>query len=195
MASRRPFAILGGRWVIEMSEREGDEGVDRRLDVIYVPTPEKVVAKMLQVARIQEGDVLYDLGCGDGRIVIMAAQKYGIRAYGFDGDPARIAVSRENARIAGVDDLVRFEEKNIFDVDLSPATVVAVYLTPEVNAALIPAFKKLAPGSRIVSHDFDMEGARPERSWTVVAEDHQVPDDRIHFVYLWKTPLDLDPYY
>lgn len=169
--------------------------MERRLDVIYVPTPQKVVDKMLQVASIQKDDVLYDLGCGDGRIVISAAKKYGIRAHGFDGDPARIEESQENARNAGVEHLVTFEQTDIFTVDLSPATVVTLYLTPEVNVALLPSFKKLAPGSRIVSHDFDMEGVRPERSWTVVAEDHQVPEDRIHYVYLWKTPLRMDRLY
>lgn len=169
--------------------------MDRRLDVIYVPTPQKVVERMLHVAQIQRDDILYDLGCGDGRIVITAAKKYGIRAYGFDGDPERVEASRENARAAGVEDLVSFEQKNIFDVDLSLATVVTLYLTPEVNTSLLPSFKKLAPGSRIVSHDFDMEGVRPERSWTVVAEDHQIPEDRIHFVYLWRTPLQIDRYY
>lgn len=167
----------------------------RRLDVIYVPTPQKVVDRMLAVANIQKDDVLYDLGCGDGRIVITAAKKYGIRAYGFDGDPERIQESMDNALDAGVEHLVSFEQADIFTVDLSPATVVTLYLTPEVNVSLIPQLQKLAPGSRIVSHDFDMEGVRPERTWTVVAEDHQVPDDRIHYVYLWKTPLRVESPY
>lgn len=161
----------------------------QRLDVIYVPTPQKVVEKMLQVANIQKDDVLYDLGCGDGRVVITAAKKYGIKAYGFDADPERIQECLDNAMDAGVEHLVTFVQKDIFTVDLSPATVVSLYLTPEVNEALVPQLEKLSPGSRIVSHDFDMEGVEHERTWTVVAEDHQVPEDRIHFVYLWKTPL------
>lgn len=167
----------------------------QRLDVIYVPTPQKVVDKMLAVAGIQADDVLYDLGCGDGRVVITAARKYGIRAYGFDADPERIEESRKNAIDAGVEHLVTFEQKDLLTVDLSPATVVTLYLTPELNVELIPQLQKLRPGSRIVSHDFDMEGVEHERTWTVVAEDHQVPDDRIHYVYLWKTPLRIDRYY
>lgn len=164
-------------------------------DVIYVPTPHNVVDKMLEVANIQEDDVLYDLGCGDGRIVIAAAQKYGIRAYGFDIDPERIQESRDNAIDAGVEHLVTFEEADIFDLNLSPASVVTLYLLPELNVALIPQLEGLKPGSRIVSHDFDMEGVEHERTWTVVAEDHQVQDERIHYVYLWKTPLRMEPMY
>jgi len=167
----------------------------RRLDVIYVPTPQRVVDKMLAVADIREDDVLYDLGCGDGRLVITAAKKYGIRAYGFDADPERIRESKENARKAGVEDLVTFEQRDFFTIDLSPATVVTLYLTPELNAELIPQFQQLRPGARIVSHDFDMEGVEHERSWTVVAEDHQVPEERIHYVYRWRTPLRMNRMY
>lgn len=167
----------------------------QRLDVIYVPTPQKVVDKMLAVAGIQADDVLYDLGCGDGRVVITAARKYGIRAYGFDADPERIEESRKNAIDAGVEHLVTFEQKDLLTVDLSPATVVTLYLTPELNVELIPQLQKLRPGSRIVSHDFDMEGVEHERSWTVVAEDHQVPEERIHYVYRWRTPLRMNRMY
>lgn len=164
--------------------------IERTPDVVYVPTPHNVVDKMLEVAKLQKDDVLYDLGCGDGRIVIAAAKKFGIKAFGFDIDPERIEESKENAKRAGVEHLVTFERKDIFTLDLSPATVVTLYLLPELNVRLIPQLEKLAPGARIVSHDFDMEGVRHERTWAVLAEDHELPEERKHFVYLWKTPLE-----
>ncbi|MBX3261461.1 MAG: methyltransferase domain-containing protein [Labilithrix sp.] len=167
--------------------------MERTPDIEYVPTPENVVDKMLEVANVKKGDVLYDLGCGDGRIVVTAAKKLGIKAYGFDLDPQRIKESKENAKSAGVEHLVTFEQKDIFDVDLSPATVVTLYLLPELNVRLIPQLEKLKPGSRIVSHDFDMEGVTYEKWWTVIAKDHQTPRDREHYVYLWKTPLRKTP--
>lgn len=166
-----------------------EEASARTPDVIYVPTPNNVVDKMLDAAKVKKGDVLYDLGCGDGRIVVAAAKKYGIKAFGFDVDPARIEESKANAKKAGVEHLVTFEQKDIFTLDLSPASVVTLYLLPELNVRLIPQLEKLAPGARIVSHDFDMEGVEYEKSWTVLAQDHDGPGDREHYVYLWKTPL------
>jgi SAM-dependent methyltransferase len=159
-------------------------------DIEYVPTPANVVERMLAVAKLSKDDVLYDLGCGDGRIVVTAAKKYGLRARGFDVDPARVKESRDNVAKAGVQDRVTIEKRDIFTVDLSGATVVTLYLLPELNVRLIPQLEKLRPGARIVSHDFDMEGITPERVWTVMAPDHRPPHaDREHYVYLWKTPL------
>ncbi len=171
------------------SGESGEQPMERTPDIEYVPTPQNVVDKMLEVAKVGKGDVLYDLGCGDGRIVVTAAKKHGIKAFGFDLDPQRIKESRENAKKAGVEHLVTFEQKDIFKVDLSPATVVALYLLPELNVQLIPQLEKLKPGARIVSHDFDMEGVTYENWWTVIAKDHRTPKDREHYVYLWKTPL------
>jgi SAM-dependent methyltransferase len=162
---------------------------DKVPDFEYVPTPQNVVDKMLEVGKVQKGDVLYDLGCGDGRIVITAAKKFGVKGIGFDVDPQRIKESNENAKKAGVENLVTFEKRDIFTVDLSPASVVTLYLLPELNVRLIPQLEKLKPGSRIVSHDFDMEGVQWEKWWTVMAKDHRTPKDREHYVYLWKTPL------
>ena len=167
----------------------GERPMERTPDIEYVPTPQNVVDKMLEVAKVGKGDLLYDLGCGDGRIVVTAAKKFGIKAHGFDLDPQRIKESKENARKAGVEHLVTFEQKDIFKVDLSPATVVTLYLLPELNVKLIPQLEKLKPGSRVVSHDFDMEGVTYENWWTVIAKDHRTPQDREHYVYLWKTPL------
>ncbi len=158
-------------------------------DIEYVPTPQNVVDKLLEVAKIGKDDVLYDLGCGDGRIVINAAKKFGIKAVGFDIDPKRVAESKANVKSNGVEHLVTIELKDIFTVDLSKATVVTLYLLPELNVRLIPQLEKLKPGSRIVSHDFDMEGVEPEKTWTVIARDHREPVNREHYVYLWKTPL------
>lgn len=167
----------------------GDPPMERTPDIEYVPTPQNVVDKMLEVAKVGKNDVLYDLGCGDGRIVVTAAKKFGIKAFGFDLDPQRIKESKENAKKAGVEHLVTFEQKDIFKVDLSPASVVTLYLLPELNVKLVPQLEKLKPGSRIVSHDFDMEGVKFEKWWTVIAKDHRTPQDREHYVYLWKTPL------
>ena len=158
-------------------------------DIEYVPTPQNVVDKLLDAAKIQKSDVLYDLGCGDGRIVINAAKRFGIKAVGYDIDPKRVAESKENVKRNKVDHLVTIEQKDIFTVDLSPASVVTLYLLPELNVRLIPQLEKLKPGSRIVSHDFDMEGVEPETTWTVIARDHRTPKNREHYVYLWKTPL------
>ncbi len=158
-------------------------------DIEYVPTPQNVVDKLLDAAKIQKTDVLYDLGCGDGRIVINAAKRFGIKAVGYDIDPKRVAESKENVKRNKVEHLVTIEQKDIFTVDLSPATVVTLYLLPELNVRLIPQLEKLKPGSRIVSHDFDMEGVEPETTWTVIARDHREPKNREHYVYLWKTPL------
>ena len=163
---------------------------DQIPDIEYVPTPQNVVEKLLDAAKVGKNDVLYDLGCGDGRIVVTAAKRFGIKAIGFDIDPKRVAESRANVKAAKVEHLVTIEQKNIFEVDLSPATVVTLYLLPELNVRLIPQLEKLKPGSRIVSHDFDMEGVDPEKTWTVMAIDHRPPaKDREHYVYLWKTPL------
>jgi SAM-dependent methyltransferase len=159
---------------------------ERTPDVIYVPTPQPVVDRMLELAQVTQGDVVYDLGCGDGRIVISAAQRYGVQAWGFDIDPVRVAEARENARVAGVEQLVTIEQKDIFTLDLSPASVVTLYLLPELNVRLIPQLEKLRPGSRVVSHDFDMQGVEPAQH----IELRVGPSGRQHQIYLWHTPLN-----
>jgi cyclopropane fatty-acyl-phospholipid synthase-like methyltransferase len=127
------------------------------LDVPYVPTPQEVVDRMLDMANVKQGDVVYDLGCGDGRIVITAAQRHGARGVGVDLDPERIAEARANARKAGVADRVTFRTQDLFRTDIRDASVVTLYLLPEVNERLKPKLKKeLKPGTRIVSHSFSM---------------------------------------
>jgi SAM-dependent methyltransferase len=158
---------------------------EREPDVVYIPTPNDVVEMMLHMARVTEDDVLYDLGCGDGRILVAAADKYGCKAVGYDIDPQRVQESLENVRRNGLDGLVRVEEADIFTLDLRPASVIALYLLPSLNVKLIPQLEKLAPGCRIVSHDFDMSGVRPDAVLTMESEE----DSNEHTVYLWTTPL------
>jgi hypothetical protein len=137
---------------------------ERALDVPYVPTPTAVVEEMLKIAKVGKNDVLYDLGSGDGRIVITAAQKLGTKGVGVDIDPQRIKEANENARQAGVSDRVQFRQQDLFKTDLRSATVVTLYLLPTINLQLRPKlFRELKPGTRIVSHAFDMGDWKPER--------------------------------
>lgn len=136
---------------------QDDDGPARKLDVWYVPTPPEIVDRMLDVANVRPGDVVYDLGCGDGRMVIAAAKKFGTRGFGVDLDPQRIREARANAKAAGVEQLVKFEVGDMFETDISEATVVMLYLLPELNRRLMPKLQsELRPGARVVSHDFDM---------------------------------------
>jgi SAM-dependent methyltransferase len=138
--------------------------IEQELDIYFVPTPEVVVDEMLRMAEVGEGDRVYDLGCGDGRIVITAADRYGTTGIGVDLDPARIAESVANAREAGVEDKVRFVEGNLFDIDLSGASVVTLYLLTSINERLRPKLlRELRPGTRVVSHAFGMGPWRPDR--------------------------------
>ena len=153
------------------------------LDVPYVPTHEKVVAEMLRVANVRKDDVLYDLGSGDGRIVITAARQFGTRGTGIDIDPARVRDAHENARRAGVADKVKFVQGDIFDARISDATVVTLYLLPAVNMRLRPKLlSELRPGTRIVSHNYDMGDWAPEKTIRV-----KTPAGD-HTVYYWVVP-------
>ncbi len=153
------------------------------LDVIFVATDLEVVRAMLEAAKIGPGDVVYDLGCGDGRIVITAAQRYGARGVGVDLDPERIREARENAARAGVTDRVTFVQQDLFATDVRSATVVALYLSPEINLRLRgKLLRELRPGSRVVSHQFDMGDWVPERSFEVAV----VGASRR--VFLWRIP-------
>lgn len=157
---------------------EADQPV-RTPDVIYVPTPEPVVDAMLNLARVSPGDVLYDLGSGDGRIPIRAAQRFGVRGTGIEIDPVRIREANANAEAAGVTHLVSFRQDDLFTTDFSDATVVTLYLLDSLNEKLRPRLlAELAPGTRIVSHAFRMGDWEPER--TV-----EVGDSTI---YLWTVP-------
>ncbi len=148
----------------------------------FVATPQEVVDQMLRMAEVRKDDVVYDLGSGDGRIVITAARRYGARGIGFEIDPKLVRLSRENARRAGVEHLVEFREEDVMTVDLSPATVVTLYLFPEANLKLRPRIQtQLRPGSRVVSHDFNMGDWRPEAI-------HHMQDEKgsVRTLYFWR---------
>lgn len=149
----------------------------RTPDVVFVPTPQEVVDAMMAVAKVGPKDVLYDLGCGDGRLVITAAQKHGARAIGIDIDPERIREANANARNAKVTDRVKFIQADLFETDFREATVVTLYLLPSLNLKLRPKlWRELKPGTRVVSHDFDMGDWVPEQRLNVASR----------AVYFWR---------
>jgi SAM-dependent methyltransferase len=160
----------------------------RKPDVPYVPTTDLAVAAMLKLADVKKGDVVYDLGCGDGRIVITAAKQMGARGVGIDINPQRISEARENARKAGVEKLVRFEENDLFQADIRGASVVTLFLLPEINLKLRPKLlRDLKPGTRIVSNTFDMGDWKPDKESTV--GDPADPDFPFsHTLLLWTVP-------
>jgi ribosomal protein L11 methylase PrmA len=155
------------------------EATTRRPDVIFVPTPEEVVEAMLQVANVTKNDIVYDLGSGDGRIPVTAAKKYGARAVGIDIDPQRIKEANENVAKNNVGDKVKILNADLFTTDISEATVVTLYLLPSLNVKLMPKLmKELKPGTRIVSHAFDMGDWKPEKELDVNGRK----------VYFWTIP-------
>jgi SAM-dependent methyltransferase len=162
-------------------------------DVVFVPTAHDVVGKMLELAGVKKDDVVYDLGCGDGRIVATAAKKFGCKGIGFDINPLRIKESLATVDKYNVGHLVKIEKKNIFTVDLSQADVITLYLLPELNGRLIPQFNKMKPGSRIVSHEYgmkDSEGnelAKPDKEIDIISRE----DNTSHTIYFWTIPLKL----
>ena len=152
---------------------------ERVPDVIFVPTPQEVVEDMLRLANVKKGDVLYDLGSGDGRIAITAAKLYGIRAVGIDIDPERIREANENAKKAGVEKLVQFRKADLFASDFREATVVTLYLLPDLNVKLRPKlWTELKPGSRVVSHQFEMGDWKPEKKL----------ESGTRTIYFWAIP-------
>ena len=152
----------------------------RSPDVIFVPTPQEVVDAMLKLAKVTKNDVVYDLGSGDGRIPITAAKTYGARGVGIDIDPQRIKEAQENLKNAGVGDRVKFLNQDLFTTDISEATVVTLYLLPSLNLKLLPKLnKELNPGTRIVSHAFDMGDAKPQETLNVNGRT----------VYFWTIPI------
>src|SRR5499433_676127 len=169
----KPSTVLA-----QAAQKYNDEG---KKIVPYVPTPQEVVEHMLELAQVKKGDVVYDLGSGDGRIVITAAKKYGVKAIGFEIDSERIKESQENIKKAGVGHLVEIRQQDIRTVDLSPASVLTMYLLPEVNLMIRPnIWKQMKPGSRVVSHDFDMG------DWKPLKTEH-IKDGSTweHTLYLW----------
>src|SRR5215469_96994 len=191
MLCRKPTACAGfAVLVLGVSLAAAQSGERRRqFDVPYVPTTEGAVLAMLQLADVNKADIVYDLGCGDGRIVIAAAKIYGARGVGIDIDPDRIREAKENARKARVENLVRFEENDLFQANFREATVVTLFLLPSVNLKLRPKLlKELKPGTRVVSNTFDMGDWRPEKEQTLPGADEEEAAYLSHKFFLWKVP-------
>jgi len=156
--------------------------------VPYVPTPQEVVERMLEMAKVSEQDYLIDLGSGDGRIVVTAAKKFKARGFGVDLNPVRIKESVDNAAAAGVSDRVAFHQRNLFETDLNDATVITMYLLPRVNLELRPKLLDLKPGTRIVSHDFDMGDWSADESVTMNVKEKYGVSGGDSSVYFWIVP-------
>ena len=177
-----PVVPLSDPWATTSLAPGGEQREPlREPDVIYHPTPDEVVAQMLDIADVGPGDVLYDLGAGDGRINITAAREHGTRGVGIEIDPLLVDYARHVAAEAGVGHLVNFVEDDMFEADLSQATVVTLYLLPDLNLRLRPTLLSLAPGTRIVSHNYHMDDWRPDES-------RQVGES---VVYLWRVPEEV----
>jgi len=175
------FVLLSNQRAVSQAISDRQEKI--KLDVSYEPSSEEVVGAMLEIAKVGKNDLVYDLGCGDGRIVIAAAQKAGARGVGVDLDPERIKESLENARKASVADRVQFFQQDLFQTEIGKATVVMLYLWPEVNLKLRPKlFRELKPGTRVVSHSHDMGSWEPDQ--TITASDG-------HKVHFWVIPANV----
>ena len=161
-------------------------------DVPFVVTPDNVTVAMLSLAKVGSEDYLIDLGSGDGRIVITAAKRFGARGLGIEIVPELVAKSREAAANMGVSQRAHFREQDLFQTDLSPASVVTMYLLPEVNLQLRPRFLALRPGTRIVSHDWDMGDWEPDRTITLDVPDKPVGREKVSKVHLWTVPARVD---
>lgn len=160
----------------------------RKPDIGYIPTPQAVVKAMLTLAGVTSDDILYDLGSGDGRVAIAAAEQFGTRGVGIDIDPERIREANENARQKQVSDRVEFREQDLFESNFSEATVVILYLLPSLNLRLRPElFRQLEPGTRVVSHDFDMGDWKPDRVMHI-----QTPEEST--LYYWVIPREIPEY-
>ena len=160
-------------------------------DVIYVPTPQEVVDEMLNMAKVGPDDYIIDLGSGDGRIVITAAMKHGARGFGVDLDRFLLKRANENARMAGVEDRAHFIEQDLFETDLTPATVITSYLLPELNLKLRPRILALRPGTRVVTHDYDMDDWFPDAQKVMLVPGKEVGDEGKSYIFLYVVPAKL----
>lgn len=161
-------------------------------EIPFVPTPIEVIDRMLELAEVKKGDVVYDLGSGDGRIVIRAAQKYRVQGVGIETDSQLLDKARKDARAARVSHLVQFRKEDAMKVDLSKATVVTLYMLPWFNEAMKPSFKKfLKPGARIVAHDFGIEGWEPDKTEKLTVPERKASNFlHYHTIYLWRIGQD-----
>ena len=183
---------LPGRIVAALALAIGLQGASRAQDEVpFITTPDPVTLAMLQLAGVRSNDFVVDLGSGDGRIVITAASRFGARGLGVEIDPSLVARSRDNARAGGVADRVEFRLQDLFQTDLSVAQVVTLYLLPEVNLQLRPRLLAMAPGTRIVSHDWDMGDWQPDRQRTLDVPEKAIGRDKRSTVYLWLVPAQV----
>jgi SAM-dependent methyltransferase len=157
-------------------------------EVPFITSPDNVTLEMLRLANVGPGDHVIDLGSGDGRIVILAAKRFGATGLGVEIDPRLVEESRRNAREAGVADRVEFREQDLFQTDLGKATVITMYLLPEINLQLRPRLQALKPGTRIVSHDWDLGDWKPDQTSLVPVPDKQVGLEKSSRVHLWVVP-------
>jgi len=160
-------------------------------DVVYVPTPQIVVDEMLRMAKITSSDFLIDLGSGDGRIVITAAKKHGASGFGVDLDRYLLKLANDGAKKEGVEDKARFVEQNLFETDLSKATVITTYLLPEMNAKLRPKILALKPGTRVVAHDYSMGEWESDEEKTLSVPEKKVGDPGKSYIFLWIVPANV----
>ncbi len=161
-------------------------------EVPFITSPDNVTLEMLNAAGVKRGDYVIDLGSGDGRIVILAAKRFEATGLGVEIDPRLVALSKANARNAGVADKAKFQEQDLFKTDLALATVVTMYLLPEVNLALRPSLLALKPGTRIVSHDWDMGDWKPDRTTVVPVPNKAVGLEKSSKIHLWTVPARVD---
>jgi len=161
-------------------------------EVPFIVTPDNVTLAMLELARVGPSDYVIDLGSGDGRIVIVAAKKFGARGLGVEIVPELVKKSRESAEQAGVAKRAEFREQDLFKTDLTPATVVTLYLLPDVNLQLRPSLLSLKPGTRVVSHDWDMDDWKPDRTITVAAPDKTIGREKSSKVHYWVVPAKVE---
>ena len=184
------LAVLAGLLIFAATPLTADESTEEPVfiqtpDVVYVGTPYDIVSQMLKLAHVKKDDVVVDLGCGDARMLVLAAEKYGSKGIGYEIDPVMVRESRKNVEKNKVSDLVEIIQEDIFKVDISKADVLPVYLLPEMNLKLVPQFETLKPGSRLVFHNYDLEGYIPDKKIEVISNE----DNSKHTLWLYTTPL------
>ena len=185
---KRMLVVLIVGWAVTITGSVQAQLLGPNEEIPFVPTPIEVIDRMLELAEVKKSDVIYDLGSGDGRIVIRAAKKYGVRAVGIEMDSSLLDKARKAAKAEGVGHLVEFRSEDALKADISRATVVTLYMLPWFNEAMKPNFKKmLKPGARIVAHDFGIEGWEPDKTeklpgFELKAEGHK----HQHTIYLWR---------
>ncbi len=178
--------LLGIAFIPLTAQENSEEPIFMQIpDVVYVGTPYDIVSQMLHMAQVTKDDLLADLGCGDARMLVLAAQKYGSKGVGYEIDPLMVRESRNNARRNNVSDLVKIIQADIFKVDISDVDVLPIYLLPEMNLKLVPQFETLKPGSRIVLHNYDLPGYVFDKKIEIISNE----DNSSHTLWLYTTPL------